>query len=432
MNSVWEIDSELPKFPALEKDISTDVFIIGGGLAGVLTAYILQEKGIDYTLVEKDRICSGITKNTTAKITYQHGLVYQKLLKSYGLEKAQMYLQANKKAFDKYAWMCRDIDCDYEIKDNYVYSEDNRKKLEDEIRALERINLKAEFCENIPIPIKTVGAIKFPDQAQFNPLKFIAHIAKGLNIYEKTFVREMIGNTAVTDKGKINAKQVIVTTHFPFINKHGSYFLKLYQHRSYVIALENAQNVHGMYVDENKKGMSFRNYKNFLLIGGGGHRTGKKGGNWKELRDFAHLHYPQSQERFFWAAQDCMSLDSIPYIGPYSKSTENLYVATGFNKWGITSSMTAAMLLSDMIQGKHNETSEVFNPSRNILKPQLLINGFEAVTNLLTISKKRCPHMGCALKWNDAELSWDCPCHGSRFTENGIVIDNPSNGDLKK
>ncbi|MGN0602192.1 MAG: FAD-dependent oxidoreductase [Oscillospiraceae bacterium] len=431
MNSVWEIDSELPKFPALEKDISTDVLIIGGGLAGVLTAYFLQEKGIDYTLVEKDRICSGITKNTTAKITYQHGLVYQKLLKSYGLEKAQMYLQANKKAFDKYAWMCRDIDCDYEIKDNYVYSEDNRKKLEDEIRALERINLKAEFCENIPIPVKTVGAIKFPDQAQFNPLKFISHIAKGLNIYKNTFVREMIGNTAVTDKGKINAKQVIVTTHFPFINKHGSYFLKLYQHRSYVIALENAQNVHGMYVDENKKGMSFRNYKNFLLIGGGGHRTGKKGGNWKELRDFASLYYPQSQERFFWAAQDCMSLDSIPYIGPYSKSTENLYVATGFNKWGITSSMTAAMLLSDMIQGKHNETSEVFNPSRNILKPQLLINGFEAVTNLLTISKKRCPHMGCALKWNDEEHSWDCPCHGSRFTENGKVIDNPSNGDLK-
>lgn len=431
MNSIWNENSNLPNFPTLKNDVNTDVLIIGGGLAGLLTAYFLKQNNVDYILVEKDKICNGVTKNTTAKITFQHGLIYQKILKGYGVEKAQMYLKANQIAFEKYTELCKNIDCDYEIKDNFVYTIDNEKKLEKEMNALNRIGYNAEFSKNLPLPIKTLGAVKFSNQAQFNPLKFVSAIANGLNIYENTFVREMIDNTAVTDFGKITAKKVVVTTHFPFINKHGSYFLKLYQHRSYVLALDNAPNVHGMYVDDNNKGMSFRNYKNFLLLGGGGHRTGKKGGNWTELRKFAEINYPNSNEIFYWATQDCMSLDNIPYIGEYSKSTHNLYVSTGFNKWGMTSSMVSALILTDMIQDKNNEFAELFNPSRSILKPQLIANSFEAIVNLLTISKKRCPHLGCALKWNNAEHSWDCPCHGSRFSKNGEVLDNPANGNLK-
>ena len=122
-----------------------------------------------------------------------------------------------------------------------------------------------------------------------------------------------------------------------------------------------------------------------------------------------------------------MSLDEIPYIGNYSKNTPDLYVATGFNKWGMTSAMVSAMILSDMIPGKKNDYAEVFNPSRSILKPQLFINGFESAINLLTPTTRRCPHLGCALKWNKAEHSWDCPCHGSRFSEDGKVLDNPAN-----
>ena len=383
-------------------------------------------------LVEKGRICSGTTQNTTAKITFQHSLNYHKILKSNGIEAAQKYLFANQKAFEKYAELCREIDCDYEVKDNYVYSISDRKKLEDEMDALRKIGYEAEFCEDTNIPVKTSGAVKFSNQAQFNPLKFIYAISEGLNVYENTFVREMIGNTAVTNHGKITADRVIAATHFPFINKHGSYFLKLYQHRSYVIALENAQDVDGMYVDENKTGPSFRNYNNLLLLGGGGHRTGQKGGNWNELREFSGRVYPGSNEKYFWAAQDCMSLDDIPYIGQYSKSTRDFYVASGFNKWGMTGAMTAAIILSDMILGKENDYADVFNPSRSILKPQLLVNGFEATKNLLTFSKKRCPHLGCTLKWNSTERSWDCPCHGSRFAENGRVLNNPANGDLVK
>ena len=432
MRSLWKATASLPEFPELVGDVRTDVLIIGGGIAGILTAYLLHEKGVRYVLVEKGRICSGTTGNTTAKITFQHGLIYDKILKSDGTEAARKYLAANRAAFDKYAELCGKTDCDYEIKDNYVYSTDDRRKLEKEVEVLEKIGYIADLCENVPLPIKTVGAVKFPDQAQFNPLKFLSSVAEGLNIYENTFVREMRGNTAVTDKGKIHADTVIAATHFPFINKHGSYFLKLYQHRSYVIALENAQDVNGMYVDECDTGLSFRNYEGLLLLGGGGHRTGKKGGNWAELRAFAAKKYPDSREKHFWATQDCMSLDGIPYIGRYSAKTHGFYVASGFNKWGMTGSMTAAMLLSDMILGKRNGFASVFDPSRSIVKPQLFINGAEAVCNLLTPSKKRCPHLGCALKWNEAERSWDCPCHGSRFTEYGRVLDNPANGDLPK
>lgn len=431
MQSIWQSNVKMPDFPSLNKDVKTDVLIIGGGIAGILTAYFLKENGIDCVVCEKERICGNTTQNTTAKITYQHGLIYSKIAKEFSLDTAKLYLQANKAAFDKYADLCADIDCDYEIKDNYVYSRDNRQALEEELSILKNIYYDAEFCENIPLPFQTQGAIKFKNQAQFNPLKFLSGIAKKLNIYENTFIRETGKNTAITDKAKIEAENIIVATRFPIINKHGFYYLKLYQHRSYMLALENAQNVNGMYVDESKTGMTFRNYKNYLILGGGGHRTGKDGGNWKELEAFASIHYPSADIKYMWAAQDCISLDGMPYIGRYSAKTNNLFVASGFNKWGMTGSMLSAMILSDMIAGKENEYAEIFNPSRSILRPQLALNGFEAVKNLLTVSKKRCPHLGCALKWNAAEHSYDCPCHGSRFSQSGKVLNNPANGDLK-
>lgn len=429
--SVWTQNTNITEFNSLKQDINTNVLIIGGGMAGILCAYMLKQAGVDYTLVEADRICGGITKNTTAKITSQHGLIYDKLIRRFDQETARLYLRSNEEALNKYQELCSNIACDFEIKDAYTYSLEDNNKIQKELEALKEIGYAAQKEESLSLPFTITGAIKFPNQAQFNPLKFIASIVKGLNIYERTTVRELIETTAVTDYGKIKADKIIVTTHFPFINKHGSYFLKMYQHRSYVIALENASDINGMYVDEAQKGMSFRNYENLLLIGGGDHRTGKKGGNFKELESFAKQHYPNAQIKYRWATQDCMTLDSIPYIGRYSKRTTNLYVATGFNKWGMTSSMVSAMLLSDIIQGKENPYERVFSPSRAILRPQLAVNGFEAVFNLLTPTFKRCPHLGCALKWNPIEHSWDCPCHGSRFTEEGQLIDNPATSDLK-
>lgn len=429
MDSLWKKDIKFPSFPEIGGNVNTDVLIIGCGIAGILTAYILKQEGIDYILVEKNRICSGTTQNTTAKITFQHSLIYSKIMRSYGEETARAYLLANREAFNLLCRLCEKVDCDFEIKNNNVYSKDY-KKLEDEMTALERIGFNAQFIESVPLPVETKGAVCFENQAQFHPLKFLSAIAKELNIFENSFVKEMKGTTAITDKAEIKAKNVIVTTHFPFINKHGLFSLKLYQHRSYVIALENAQDVNGMYVDESETGLSFRNYKNYLLLGGGGHRTGKQGGNWKELQEFTKENYPGAQERFNWAAQDCMTLDNMPYIGNYSPNTPNLYTASGFCKWGMTGAMLSAMLLKDKIIGRQNDYSEFFRPDRSILHPQLFVNGFESVTNLLTFSKKRCPHLGCALKWNSAEHSWDCPCHGSRFDEGGKNLDNPANGNM--
>ena len=432
MQSLWEQASRQTEFRRLEQDAKTEVLIIGGGMAGILCAYLLHQAGVPYILLEAETIGSGITKNTTAKITSQHGLIYDKLIREFGLDRARQYLSANEAALQKYRELCRDMDCGFEEKTAYAYSLNDRRKIEREVAALEKLGHPVQFTDHLPLPFSVAGAVRFPNQAQFHPLKFLSAISKGLHIYEHTPVRELIGTTAITDRGRVTAEKIIVATHFPFLNKHGGYFIKLYQHRSYVIALANAQAVDGIYVDEAQAGMSFRNYENLLLVGGGDHRTGKQGGAWQELRDFTQQYYPKATEKYHWATQDCMTLDGVPYIGPYSAGTSGLYVATGFNKWGMTSSMVSAMVLCDLVQGKPSLYAEVFSPSRTILRPQLAVNGFEALVGLLTPSARRCPHLGCALKWNPQEHTWDCPCHGSRFTEDGRLIDNPATGDLKK
>ncbi len=432
MQSVWSENVKLPSFNKLCGNKKTDVLVIGGGLCGILCAYFLEKSGVSYILVEGNKIASGITKNTTAKITSLHGLIYDKLIKSFDKELAQKYLKANEEAVRDYSKLCKNINCDFSKKSAYTYSISDREKIEDEVKAINSLGGMADFCDNTELPFEISGAICVKNQAQFNPLKFIAEISKNLNIFEDTFIRDITPHKAICDNGEIVAKKIIVTTHFPFINKHGSFFLKLYQHRSYVVALENAEKLDGMYVDEDNKGLSFRNFEQYLLLGGGGHRTGKNGGAFNELIDFQKKFYPEATLSYQWATQDCMSLDGIPYIGQYSKMTPDLYVATGFNKWGITSSMVAAKILCDLIMEKENEYADIFSPSRNILTPQLAANCFETLANFMIPTTKRCPHLGCSLKWNKAEHSWDCPCHGSRFDENGKLIDNPATGDAFK
>jgi glycine/D-amino acid oxidase-like deaminating enzyme len=428
MKSVWMDSVSLPSFPPLERDRTTEVVVIGGGLAGLLIAHFLHQQGIDYVLVEAAAICQDVSGNTTAKITSQHGLIYDRLLRKAGREQALMYYQANQQALAKYRELAQNIECDFEAKSAFVYTLDQPEKVEQEATALQRLGITAKLHHQLALPFAVAAAIEFPGQAQFNPLKFLAALVPELHIYEHSMVRDLSPHQVVAGEHKISTNKVIVATHFPFINKHGAYFLKMYQHRSYVIALENAQQVGGMYVDEADKGMSFRDYGPLLLIGGGDHRTGKSGGNWRELRDFAARFYPGAKERYHWATQDCMTLDRLPYIGRYGGATPDLYVATGFNKWGMTSSMVAAQLLSEIVMGRQPEFAPVFDPQRSMMQPQLLANGVTALVNLLTISNKRCPHLGCALRWNEAEQSWDCPCHGSRFTQEGELLDNPATG----
>lgn len=429
MESVWEKDVSRVHFNTLKNNKSVDVLIIGGGIAGILCAYKLKNAGVDCLLVETSEICNGITKNTTAKITMQHGAIYDKMIKRFGETKTRLYAEAQIKAVNEYSLLCKNINCNYEKRDSYVYSLNDLKKIEKEIAALNKIGINAELSDAHELPFSVAGAARVKDQAQFHPLKFLYALAKDLPIYENTKVVELMPHRAVTNHGKIAYKKLIVATHFPMLNKHGLYPLKLYQHRSYVIALRGARNVDGMYVDEADTGLSFRTCGDLLLLGGGGHRTGKQGGCWQELENFARVHYKNAEIVGKWATQDCMTLDNIPYIGQYSKSTPDMFVATGFNKWGMTNAMVAANILCDIVRGKTNPYAAVFSPLRTILYPQLVINTFESAIGILTPSAPRCPHLGCALKYNCAEHSWDCPCHGSRFTEQGELIDNPATDD---
>lgn len=421
----------MPRFSQLDKDLHTDVLIIGGGIAGLLCAWSLQRAGVDCLLIEQNRIMGGVSGRTTAKLTAQHGLIYDKLLKKYGPEKAKLYWQANRDGVTALKKLAQGADCDFETQSSYLYATGSTEKLEAELAACQQLGIPAQWESKLPLPFPVTGAICFPDQGQFHPLKLAAHIASSLPIYENTKALAFLDNRVQTPKGDITAKKIIVTTHFPMLNKHGAFFLKLYQQRSYVIALEKAGQVDGMYLDVAENGLSIRSAGKWLLLGGGGHRTGKQGLNWKLPEAVAAKYYPHAKIVARWATQDCMSLDGMPYIGLYSEATPDLYVATGFQKWGMSSSMVAASILTDLVRGKENPYASLFSPQRSMLHKQLAMNAVEATANLLRPTKPRCPHLGCALHWNEAEHSWDCACHGSRFDQHGRVLNNPATDDLK-
>ncbi|EPB8145626.1 FAD-dependent oxidoreductase [Clostridium perfringens] len=476
MKSVWSESCKFRKREALNKDIKTDVLVIGAGIAGILTAYMLKQKGREVVLIDAAEIASGNTKNTTAKITSQHDLIYSKLISEFGEEKARQYAKANELAIKKYKEIIeyKRIECDFEEKPAYVYSLNEVDVLKEEVEAAKNLGIDAEFVQEANLPFKINGALKFNNQAQFNPLKFLKGISNELVIYENTRALEIKENLVVTSGGNITANNIVVATHYPIMNAPGYYFMKMHQERSYVLALENTSEIDGMYIDLNKEGYSFRTYNNLLLLGGISHRTGEneEGGSYDELRKVAKRLYPKAKEKYYWSAQDCMTIDGIPYIGRYSSETPNIYVATGFNKWGMTSSMVSAMIISDMILEKENDFSEIFSPRRfdlslsinniandlietakNFIAQKVYIpsseiehikNGHGGIIEYngekvgvyknkegkeFFVSTK-CTHLGCQLSWNSDELTWDCPCHGSRFDYKGRLIGSPATKDL--
>lgn len=477
MKSVWSRNYKIKEREALKSDIEVEAVVIGAGITGLLTAYMLKERGINVVVIERGKILSGNTKNTTAKITIQHDIIYNKLIKEFGEENAKRYAKANQLAIETYNDIieANKIDCDFKREDAYIYSLNNSRKIESEYKAAIKIGIDAELVDEIEVPFKIAKAVKFKNQAQFNPIKFLNYIAKDLTIYEDTTAIDIEEDTVITKHGKIKAKSIVVATHFPIINVPGYYFLRMHQERSYVIALENAQIVNGMYKDENTAGYSFRRYKDLLILGGSDKRTGnnESGGCYNNLREFAKKHYPTAIEKYNWSAQDCMTSDGIPYIGVYSKEMPNVYVATGFNKWGMTSSMVSAIIISDMITGEENDLCKIFSENRFDITASiknLVRDGIETAYNFIaqkislpmetienvnngegetiiyngekvgvykdndgkiyTVSTK-CPHLGCELKWNVDDLSWDCPCHGSRFDYKGNLLDSPAIKELK-
>ncbi len=477
MKSIWSESYNIKKKEHKLDIKEADVVIIGGGIAGILIAYMLKETGVKAVVLERNKVLKGNTINTTAKITIQHNIIYDKLIKEFGKENAKRYALANQLALENYEEIIsnNNIQCEFEIEDAYVYTLDSPEKIEKEYNAAISLDIDAELVDNIELPFEISKAIKFKNQANFNPIKFLNYIVKDLTIYENTTAIEIKDNVVVTDKGEIKAKNIVVATHFPIINVPGYYFLRMHQDREYVIALKNAQLLKGMYIDEKESGYSFRRYKDYLILGGASGRTGsnEEGGSYNKLRDLAKKLYPNSTEEYHWSAQDCITSDGIPFIGFYSKELPNVYVATGFNKWGMTSSMVSAIIISGLINGKTYDFNEIFSPSRFDMTASiknLVKDGFETTYNFIAekiripmetvenikngeagivvykgkkvgvyknkggkiyaVSTK-CPHLGCELNWNADDLSWDCPCHGSRFNYKGEFLESPTIKDLK-
>ncbi len=517
MNSYWieSVKSEKMEFPKLERDEEVDVCVIGGGLTGISTAYYLSKTNLKVAVVEKYRICEHTSGNTTAKITSQHDLFYDYLIQSQGKEKAKQYLEANEQAIQNIEDIINeeDIDCDFERQDNYVYTlkQDDVIKIKKEVEAVNSLGFPAKFVSDVELPFRTLGAIKFPNQAQFNPCKYVSGVVKAMlqskNVYifENTKVvdlkslnmKENIeeitqqsnnekddigGYKVITEDGyTIKAKYVVIATHYPIVNFPGYYFFKMYQEMSYVIGVETNQELFkGMYINTEIPTVSFRTAKQgkkeLLLIGGMGHKTGERkdvSDSYSNLEAIAKQYYPDCKVVYRWCTEDCISLDKIPYIGEFSNLMPNVYVGTGYKKWGMTTSNVAANIITDKILGKENPYEDVFTSTRlkliknhkelgNMVKevatawtveklkiPEEKLHDIEKGTGGMIefedkkvgayrdengkvyIVKPVCSHLGCELTWNNLEKTWDCPCHGSRFTYDGKSIYDPSIKNLE-
>ena len=451
MKTIWTDTVFIPKRNPLPGNLSTDVAVIGGGLAGILTAFYLTQAGKQVIVLEADRMGGGQTAGTTAKITSQHGLIYQRLTRTMGKSTAALYAAANEQAIREYARLInsRAIFCDFKTSSACLYSTFHDEPLQKEMTAAREAGIKAELSTDTELPFSVRQALYFPSQAQFHPRKFLAAISCLLTIYEHTPVLSVkkSGSQSIlyTPHGKVTARDVVFACHYPFPLVPGFYFMKMYQERSYVLALKGAGQLDHMYLGIDSDELSFRSIDDTLLLGGQGHRSGKlmddgklRKNPYECLAHTARHLYPGAVTCGHWSAQDCMTLDHLPYIGRFSLRTPHWYVATGFRKWGMTSSMVAALLLTDLICGRSSSLEPVFSPARFTFRAsasELMAHGLESSKGLLSglfCKSPRCPHMGCKLTWNPADSAWECPCHGSRFDEQGHLQSGPAQSDISR
>ncbi len=508
MKSYW-IDSQKEKegYQKLNEDIETDICIIGGGITGISIAYYLNQYKIKNVILEKDRIAQKTTGHSTAKITSQHGLFYKYLIDSEGTEFAQKYYEANEKAKENIAKIIKQekIECDFERQSAYVFTQkiEDVQKIKDEVEAVKSFGGTANYVEAKDIKInnintennnriKALAAIEFPNQAQFNAYKYVAELAKicekgQTHIYENSKVidveEEENGYSIELENGAtVKAKYVVIATKYPIINFPGFHFLKMYQSTSNIIVVDPKETVfEGMYINSEDPTISLRKIKEedkeLLVVAGFDHKTGAKidlSSSYEYLEKIAKSMYPNCEVKYRWNTEDCIPLDKIPYIGEFSSLLPKVYVATGFKKWGITTSNIAANIIVDKIMGNENEYEEIFRATRlepiknykevgNMIKESihsLVFNklnvpkeGIEQVRNgqgkIVEIEGKKvgvykneqgeifkvkpvCQHLGCELSWNNLDKTWDCPCHGSRYTYKGELIYGPSVKNLEK
>lgn len=479
MESIWTKTTDYPSFASLDRALSVDVAIVGGGLAGILTAYFLTNNGLSVAILEQGHIGHGKTGHTTAKITSQHGLIYTKLLQQLGREQARQYACTQQKAVSLYGKIIarEEIACDFSRRNAYLYSTTHTDLLKKETESALKLGLPAAFTTEHELPFSVAGAVKFENQAQFHPLKFLYSIANKLTrsdassssptgdtkpsdvqrsgdncvcqIFEHSQVTTIKDHTLSVRSSQgefsVRANHIVLTSGFPIKDIPGFYFARQHQELSYLLALDHAHPMEGMYYSIDPSGHTFRSHDGLLLFGGLGHRTGKlqPGDAYRRLWNTARQWYPKAACVAHWSNEDAVPHDHVPFIGQFSLWMPQVYVATGFQKWGMTGSMTAAAALSDLILGREDDSYRVYRPQRMSLAGAgpffadlghsilhlVLQKPFAPKEKQKAIDKgfgPTCTHLGCTLSWNPADRTWDCPCHGSRYTEDGERIAGPA------
>lgn len=482
-------------FPSLSGDRSVDVAVVGGGLVGLTAAYLLQQAGRTVAVVEALKIGGQATGRSTAKITSQHHLIYSTLVKGYGEDGARTYAQAQEAAKER-MWSIAhelDIQCDMERKAAYVVavSPDHMSKIQHEVEIAQRLGLPASFTRETSLPFAIAGAIRFDNQAQFHPSKYLIGLAqriaeRGGAIYERTRVTsiepgERTG-TVQTDAGRILAKDVIVATHMPIVMA-GKFFAKAYPYAHPMVAgpMDADRAPDGMFITVDQPTWSFRTARHdgklFGVAVGGTYRTGHAADAEKSanaLLDVLGQRFGLRDIAYHWTNEDFMSMDGIPFVGRAAKDEAHLFVAVGFNAWGMTNGTAAAMILADTILGKLSPWAALFDSTRvkalqggvsfltentkvaahlaggylrrDRKSPETLapsqaavfdmdgerVAAYRDVEGRLHTVSATCTHMGCILGWNPIDLTWDCPCHGSRFSATGEVINGPAVSPLSE
>lgn len=492
LNSYWLKSLKKPSFPKLSGNPSFDVAIIGGGIAGLSTAYFLRNSGLKVTVIEAREICHDVTGHTTAKVTSQHNLIYDYLISNFGRGKAKLYGQAQEQAIAKIAEIIEQhqIDCDFVRDQNITYTvkDPEVETLHKEVLAAKELGLPASFSKTTELPFEVKAAVIFENQARFHPLKYLYSLLKiilnsGVKIFEQTRVTNFTEGSPLsieTNNGPITAMNAVIATNSPFTNK-GQYYAKMSPSRSYVLCARLKNRApKGMYITANTDEYTFRpidGEEKLYLIGGGPHKAGQADDVSKiyaNLEKYAKETFDIEEITYRWSTQDNFTNDKIPFIGRLTPDNQNIYVATGFGGWGMTNATVAGMIISDLIQEKENSWHPVFDSLRkdplkkapyfikqNTNVAKHLFSGFlskkekdindikpcqGAVINYKEhktaaskdekgepkILNPHCTHMNCIVNWNNAERTWDCPCHGSRFYSDGEVYHGPANKKLEE
>ena len=491
--SYWVESTPDKELAPLTADLKVDCAVIGAGITGLTTALLLQRAGLKVAVVEMSGMARGVSGYTTAKVTSLHGQIYSQLESKHGREAAALYADANQSALRFVAGLVRKeaVDCDFEAKANYTYCEDpsDLPAIEEEAEAARRAGLPVELVHETTLPYPVAGAVRLDDQAQFHPRKYLLHLVEALErrgalLFDDTRatgVDEGSPCVVETTGGKITARHVVVATHYTFLDR-SMMFPRVHPKRSYAIAgTVPSENVpDGMFLSTEPT-WSVRTIpagrETLVLAGGSGHNVGQHYDTeerYETLEAWARDKLGMTDVRSRWSTQDGVSVDSLPYVGRLTPMSHNVFTATAFGKWGMTNGTAAAMLMSDLVLGNENPWSGLFDPHRATVKasaaklakenvkvaghffgdrlkhpqsgvPGDLAPGEASVSghgpgqvavyrdetgNLHKVSAV-CTHLGCIVTWNNAETTWDCPCHGSRFDVDGKVIQGPAVKDLE-